>query len=159
MQNQRKESYIEYFAIKHATQIWLEDIFGHDCYITLEDEDEEEFQELITARKILEHIKAKATDEPIDITARVNKLGEASDTAEPLEHYFQKFKNIQTKLKNTKEPQSDIVLKRHAKTQLLKLPHIQRAVNKWCKEKDKDGKKSSAESCNFMLEKKSNRIP
>ena len=54
---------------RHAEYGWK--IFGHDSYITLKDEDDDECQELITAREILEHIEAKATDEPIDITTQL----------------------------------------------------------------------------------------
>ena len=56
MHTQKKENYENYIAIKHASRKWLEAIFGPDCYISLKDENEEEFQELITVREILEHI-------------------------------------------------------------------------------------------------------
>ena len=99
----------------------------------------------------LEHIEAKASDKPIDITAQVNNLGDPPDLDLPLEDYFSGLRYIQTRLNYTDEPQSDQVLKRNAKIQMLKLKHIQKAVREWTDEKDKDNKKSFNAFRNFML--------
>ena len=48
--------------------------------------------------------------------------------------------DVQHKLKDKNKPQSDTTLKGHAKSQMLKVPHMQKAVNKRDKNEDKDGK-------------------
>ena len=99
----------------------------------------------------LEHVEAKASDKPINITAQVNKLNDPPNLDLPLEDYFSGLTNIQTRLKYTNEPQSDKVLKRHAKTQMLTIKHKQDSVREWTEEKDKDNKKSFIAFCNHML--------
>ena len=101
---------------------------------------------------MLDHIDSKATDEPINKTAQINELNAPPNPELPLENYFARQKNIQAKLKYTDEPQSDIVLKRLALTELLKMTHMQDAVREWQKDHDKDGKKSFHELRKHMLE-------
>ena len=151
LHNQIKEVYADYLDVERVGIIYLEDVFGKNCYITLKDEDNDERQELITCQEILEHVEEKASNKCIDIVSQVNKLNNPPNLDLPLEDYFLGIKNIQTRLQYTDEPQSDKVLKRVAKTQMLKIKHMQDAVREWEEEKDKDNKKSFIAFRNHML--------
>lgn len=110
-----RDNYERHMIIQHACRKWLEAIYGSHAWDDLQ-KDDDEYQEMLLLRDIMDHLESKATkNEPVDIDTEVEKLRTPYNPIEGMPTYFQRLKIIQSKLKNTEEPQSDTTLKRHAK--------------------------------------------
>ena len=119
-----RDNYEGHMVIQHAGRKWLESIYGSHAWDELQSDDDE-YQDMITLREIMEHLESKATkNEPVDIDGEIEKLTIPYNATEGMPAFFQRLKIIQTKLKDTEEPQTDTTLKRHAKREMLKVPHM-----------------------------------
>ena len=90
-----RNNYHTYIAIQHASRKWLESSYGKNAWEELKFTDDE-FQPMITLRKIMEQFESKATKNvPVDINAEINKLMTLYNPEAGMAAYVQGLKTVQ----------------------------------------------------------------
>ena len=146
-----KEDFEEYKIIDGAVILFMEECLDKSIWSELDTGDE--FMDNHSARKILEHLESKFTeDQPVAIEEELNLLNKEPNLAEGLGKYFARIQGVHTRMKTTDEPVTETTMKRIVLGQLKKIPHMQEPMDDWKKlDNDKLNPKSFSEFRDYCI--------